>query len=140
MVNLHVASSIMSIPSRSPWLLKRLLAQSSSTPGTPSVQRKATKRKIQLDSDLDGEQCEQSKKRKLDFIHNAHEALSQSDVSDELNICEYHCDKTSEQLLIVTTKAVYYHEPTKYLSHLRLIVTSSSGYYIQVDYPSCCQT
>ena len=130
----------MSIPRRSPRLLKRLLAQPSSTPGTPSVQRKVAKRKIQLDSDLDGEHREQSKKRKLDFIHNVHEALSQSNVTDELNICECHCEKIGEQLLIVTTKAVYYHEPAKYLSHLKLVVTSSSSYYIQVDYPSYYQT
>ena len=34
---------------------------------------------------------------------------------------------------MVTTKAVYYYEPAKYLSHLKLVVTSSSSYYIQVD-------
>ena len=77
---------------------------------------------------IDGEQ---SKKRKLDFVHDAYEALS-SDVSSELNICKCHCDETGEQLLIVTTKAVYYHEPAKYLSHLKLVVTSNSNYYIQV--------
>lgn len=127
----------MNIPRRSPRLLKGLLAQPSSTPGTPSVQRKVTKRKIQLDSDLDGEQ---SKKIRLDLIHNTHEALTQSDISDKLNICECHCDKTGEQVFKVTTKAVYYHEPAKYLSHLKLVVTSSSSYYIQVDYPSYYHT
>ena len=112
-------------------MLKRLLAKSSSTPDTPNVQCKITKRKIQLDSsDVDGEQ---SKRRKLDFIHSAHEALTQSNVS-ELNICECHCDKTGEQLLVVTTKVMYYNEPVKYLSHLKLVVTSSSSYYIQVHY------
>ena len=121
----------MSVPRRSPRLLKRLLAKSSSTPDTPNVQCKVTKRKIQLDSsDVDGEQSE---RRKLDFIHSAHEALAQSTISDELNIYECHCDKTGEQLLVVTTKAMYYHEPVKYLSHLKL-VTSSSSYYIQVHY------
>ena len=43
-------------------------------------------------------------------------------------------DKTGEQLLVVTTKAMNYHEPAKYLSHLKLVVTSSSSYYIQVHY------
>lgn len=107
-------------------MLKRLLAKSS----TPDTQHKFTaKRKLLDSSDLDGEP---SKKRKLDFIHSAHEALSQ--FSDELNICEYHCDKTGEQLLVVTTKAVYYHEPAKYLCHLKLVVTSNYSYYIQVHY------
>ena len=65
-------------------MLKRLVAKSSSTPDTPNVQRKVTKQKIQPDSsDVDREQ---SKRRKLDFFHSAHEALNQSNVSDELNI------------------------------------------------------
>ena len=53
----------------------------------PGTQHKTVaKRKIQLDSlDLDG--SKQSKRRKLDFIREAHEALS-SDIISELNICE----------------------------------------------------
>ena len=119
-----VPADVMSTRGRPPRLLKRLLAQSTRT---PNAQRQGTK---QPDlPDLDSEQC---KKRKLDFIHDAHEALSSDDFSSIVNVCECHCDETGEQLLIVTTKAVHYHEPAKYLSHLKLVVTGSSNYYIQV--------
>ena len=112
---------------RSPRLLKRLLAQPAST---PIVQRKAAKRKIQL---AEGEDHD-SKKRKLDFIHSAYEAVSSdSNLSDELNVSKCHYGETGEQLLMVTTKAVYYHEPVKYLWHLKLVLTSSASYYIQVN-------
>ena len=78
---------------------------------------------------------EQSKKINVDLIHNVHEAQCLSDLSDELNVCECLCEQTGMQLLIAATKAVYYHEP----SHLKLVVTSSSSYYIQADYLSYYQ-
>lgn len=124
----------MSIPRRSPWLLKRLIAQPSSTPGTPSVQRKVTKRKIQLNLGLDGEQ---SKKINLDLIHNTHEALTQSDISDELNTVTKVESKFWWSLQRLCTTMSMSHEPAKYL---KLVVTSSSSYYIQVDYPSYYHT
>lgn len=70
----------------------------------------------------------QCKKRRLDLIYDACEALSSDDVSIKLNVHECHCNETGEQLLIITAKDGHYHEPAKYmyLSHLKLVVTSSS--------------
>ena len=49
-------------------------------------------------------------------------------------LCECHFNKTGEQLLIITLPRIdtmNHYEPTKYLSHLKLVVTSSSNYSIQ---------
>ena len=43
------------------------------------------------------------------------------------------CSSDDQELLVVTTCKLDYHEPAGYLSRLRLIVDSNQGYKVQVN-------
>ena len=119
---------------RSPRLLKRLLVQS--TGSTPKAPCKLAKRKLSL-SDTANDKLEGvdqgSKRTKTDFTSLAYEAVSSdSSLSEVLNMTNCHCNSTGEDIVLVTTKDVFCHDPGRYMCRLKLVLTSSGHYYIEV--------
>ncbi len=117
---------------RSPRLLKRMLAQPAVSE-TPKRSGSASKRPIQL---LDDEpSTAKRQKTEKDFVDSAIRAVTTDDhLSTVLNLAVCQNGEDSEKcLVIVTTKRVYYHEPVRHMSHLRLVLSPADGsYYIQV--------
>ena len=123
---------------RYPRLLKRMLAQPASSE-TPKRSGSASKRPIQpLD---DEHSTAKRQKTEKDFVDSAIRAVTTDEhLATLLNIAVFQNGGDPEKyLVIVTTKMVYYHEPARHMSHLRLVFSPEDGsYYIQVtDYNTC---
>lgn len=75
---------------------------------------------------------------KKDFVDSAiRDVCTDEDLSCLLNLtmCRSGSDPEIEKcLVVVTTKILYYHEPAKHISHLRLVLSGDGSYYIQVNY------
>ena len=119
---------------RSPRLLKRMLAQSSAS-DTPRRSSSTAKRRIQVTAEE-----RSSKKRREDFIDAVVDALTvDHTLSGLLNVAVYeHCSDDLEvtpegRVVVVTPNKVHYHEPAGYTSRVKMILTSTGSYCIQVN-------
>lgn len=118
---------------RSPKLLKRMLAQPTSSE-TPKRSDSAPKRPVQPSEN----ECSSTKRQKTekDFVDSAIRAVSTDEyLSGVLNLalCQSGGGSAEKQcLVVVTTKTLYYSEPAKHMSHLRLVLSGDGSYYIQV--------
>ena len=114
---------------RSPRLLKRMLAHPAASE-TPKRSGSTSKRPIQL---LDDEHSTAKRhKTEKDFVDSAIRAVTTDEhLSSLLNVTV--CQNGGDSLVIATTKMVYFHEPARHMSHLRLVLSPGDGsYYIQV--------
>ena len=82
-----------------------------------------------------------SKKRREDLIDSVVEAFTMDrTLSGLLNVavCEHSSDdleaNPESRVVVVTTTKVHYHEPAGYTSRVRLILTSTGKYCIQVKF------
>ena len=65
------------------------------------------------------------------FIDSLMLSLTGEHAFSELNISR--CSSEAQELLMVTTCKLEYHEPAGYLSRLRMIIDNNQGYKIQVS-------
>ena len=74
-------------------------------------------------------------KTEKDFVDSAIRAVTTDEYLSTLlnfSVCQKGGD-SEKCLVIATTKMVYYHEPARHMSHLRLVLSPEDGsYYIQV--------
>ena len=98
---------------------------------TPKRSGSTSKRPIQL---MDDEHSMITKRQKTekDFVDSAIRAVTTDEhLSSLLNVTV--CQNGGDSLVIATTKMVYFHEPARHMSHLRLVLSPGDGsYYIQV--------
>jgi len=108
----------------SPRLLKKHLVQSVSSE-TPKRSGNAPKRHMQLTNDEHSCDTPTKRRKKEDFIDSAIRAVSSDeDLSGFLNLAVCQGEGDSENfLVVVTTKMLYYHEPAKHMSRLRLVLS-----------------
>lgn len=123
-----------------PRLLIELLSQSTGSPPKATTSKQPAAQPSGVES-VGGHRSAQSRsvedpearKKKLEFLRSAHEAvLKDQNLSKELNVSECHCSSTGEDLLTVTTKAVFHHEPALYVSRFKLVLTGDGNYNMQV--------
>ena len=99
----------------------------------PKRSGSTSKRPIQL---LDDEHSTAKRqKTEKDFVDSAIRAVTTDEhLSTLLNFMVCQNGGDSEKCLVIATpKMVYFHEPARHISHLRLVLSPGDGsYYIQV--------
>ena len=123
---------------RSPRLLKRLLLEADACE-TPKRSSHVFKRQIELTAEERSRE-RPSKKRREDLVDSVVKAFAADGALSGLPNVAVHEHASDDlqatpegRLVVVTSKKLHYHEPSGYTSRVRLVLTSTGSYTIQVN-------